>query len=106
MKKQIRIGNILNIHPSVPANTFTFGVKVSITVFHPQPEPEQGADKTNNEGDYMSKHILYMRLNDSLRDSKDEINFVSGYFNRSITHTLAKREYPLQSFFYGYGTYF
>merc|ERR1711895_42995 len=49
VKKQIRIGNILNIHPSVPANSFTFRVKVSITVLHPQPEPEQGADKKNYE---------------------------------------------------------
>ena len=96
--------NILKEHFSVPADTFTLGVKCPLEFFHPQPEPEPGANKKDNEEDHRSKSILYMRLNDSLCDSKDEINFASGYFNKSIR--LANREYPLQTFFYGYGTYF
>merc|ERR1711895_390645 len=93
-------------YSSVWADTFTLGVKCPLQLGHPQPQPEPGTGEKNNEEDHRSKNTLYIRLNDSLHDSKDEINFVSGYFNRSVRHTLAKREYPLQSFFYGYGTYF
>ena len=51
----------------------------------------------NNGEDDRSKETLSLRFNDSLHDSKDEVNFLSGYLNRGIRDTLVKREYLLQS---------
>ena len=60
----------------------------------------------NNEEDDRNKDTLSLRFNDSLHDNKDEVNFLSGYFSRSIRDTLVKREYLLQSFLDGQRIYF
>ena len=60
----------------------------------------------NNEEDDNNKDTLSTRLNDSLPDSIDEVNFLSGYFSRSIRDTLVTRGYLLQSFLEGQRIYF